>query len=247
MQQNTFNYQRLTSLLRREISTHWLLLLFPPIIGTGAFVLDFTLNESSGFYFLHFMVLAAFGIYFQMAPQLFIQLHPFKSIFDLTLPASSLEKYVAKLLLVAVVVPVILIATTLIMAILYDMANISSVFTSFYLETFTTTTPLIAGIMVCFAWTYQAFFVMGAIYFRKYSFLKTLLIFFVVSNVFSVLILATGQFISFPLIEKIGAYLPYISLFHDIVFWECTALIFYILQTFICWYIGYRMYKRIQL
>ena len=178
---NTFNVPRLYLLIRRQVFSHGksLLIAFAGVSGFLLFIsiltAYFSPDQLSGLRNLYLTVMFISGYIF--TSNSFNELHQIqKSYSYLTLPVSTTERLAGNWLITAIIFPVI---SVLVMTIIIFLANLV-----------TRVTIDMAPIQGIFsASTFQAIkvyvithsiFLLGATYFRKNNFLKTLLALFVI-------------------------------------------------------------------
>lgn len=202
---NILDLRRLYYLVRRQIlssSKIWL-------IGFGAVagsLLLITLlsalpqpAETRDLSGLYYVVLFLGGYVF--TSQVFSELHtPQRSIQFLSLPVSTTERLLSAWLITAVIFP---LAAVLGMALVVLLANLISLL-AFGVGPFEQVFHEASWTVVKVYVVTQSVFLLGAAYFRKNNFLKTVLALFVISMAFQLVIVASAGLILSPLSDGAG-------------------------------------------
>ncbi len=178
MNSNNFNSNRLFQFIQRQVFLNAppMLIAAGAVFGTllvisllVAYYGGGDLDDLRGFYLTVFFI----GGYI-FTSNIFSELHtPQKSYFYLTLPVSTLEKTIGSWLLSALAYTVVF---QLFAAIIYLIVQLISGKGPAFTEFFNRDYMLAVGVYV----VTQTIFFLGASYFRKYNFLKTLLALFII-------------------------------------------------------------------
>ncbi len=245
---NILSVSRLYLFIRRQVLSNsggWLIA-FGGIAGVllviSLLVAHFQPQNLSGMTGLYFSALFLGGYIFTSG--IFNELHnPQKSYQFLTLPVSATERLLGAWLLTGIIFPVvgilamalIVLLANLVMNFTLDVTPFQSVFSS---QSFT-------AMKVYFVT--QSIFLLGAAYFRKNNFLKTVLALFVISVVVQVVVAATAWALFSPFTDggeglNIGPedlsprmeelFTNYIPAIARVVFWYLTVPFFLITTWF---------------
>lgn len=178
MNSNNFNINRLSNFIQRQIAlnTPPMLIAAGAVSGTllivsllVAYYNGHELENLKGFYLTVFFV----GGYI-FTSNIFSELHtPQKSYFYLTLPVSTLEKTIGSWLLSSVAYTIVF---QLVTGIIYMITRLAAGQGPTLTEFFNRDYFLAVGVY----FVTQTIFFLGASYFRKYNFLKTLLALFLI-------------------------------------------------------------------
>lgn len=245
---NILNISRLYLFIRRQVLSNagsWLIA-FGGIAGVllviSLLVAHFQPQNLSGMTGLYFSALFVGGYIFTAG--IFNELHnPQKSYQFLTLPVSTTERLLGGWLLTGIIFPIlgllgmalIVLLANLVMNFTLDVAPFQSVFSS---QSFT-------ALKVYFVT--QSIFLLGAAYFRKNNFLKTILALFVISVVVQIIVVTTAWALFSPFTDggdgiNIGPedlpprmeilFTNYIPAIAKVVFWYLTVPFFLITTWF---------------
>ncbi len=244
---NIFNIRRLYLLIRRQLLSNAtaLLIAFGAVAGSllviSLFVAYFQPANLAGLTGLYFTVMFIGGYIF--TSNIFAELHQSQRSYQyLTLPVSITERVLSAWILTAVVFPLIAILS---MALIVFIANLVMNFT-FDMEPFQSVfSPLSWAAIKVYVVT-QSVFLLGAAYFRKNNFLKTVLSLFVISMVIQAILALSAWAIFSPLSETGGIqigpqhmseqmerlFLNYIPSVARIIFWYLFAPFFLVVTWF---------------
>ncbi len=245
---NILNIKRLYLFVRRQVlsnSGSWLIA-FGGIAGVllviSLLVAHFQPQNLSGMTGLYFSVLFVGGYVFTAG--IFNELHnPQKSYQFLTLPVSATERLLGGWLLTGIVFPVfgvlamslIVLLANLVMNFTLDVTPFQSVFSP---QSFTALKVYVVT---------QSVFLLGAAYFRKNNFLKTILALFIISVVVQIVVATTAWALFSPFTDggdglNIGPehlsprmetfFTNYIPAIARVVFWYLTVPFFLITTWF---------------
>ncbi len=189
---NQFSLQRFALLIKRYAMFNmksWLIGL-GALAGVLIVVSALTIIFSGGVYRISGMVSLGQVIIFTggllIASMAYNEIHtPAKSQFYLTLPATTAEKLFSHWIVTSVIF--ILLANVLLFAVLFLTSSIAFFALSIPIETFNPFTNENLTLMSIYLVVHSIFF-LGALYFRKNNFLKTILSLFVIQTVLNIFI-----------------------------------------------------------
>ncbi len=196
---NFFNINRFILLIRRQVlsGTNILFIAFGAITGLllliSGLVAYFSPEDLADMTNLYYVAMFLGGYIY--TSNTFNELHnPQRSYRFLTLPVSTFERLAGAWLLSAVLFPVVAILAMVIVVFLSNLIINFTVDPGTFSNIFSHTTLVLIGIY----FVTQSVFLLGAIYFRKHNFLKTLLALFVVYFAISLYVSLAGLIIFRP-------------------------------------------------
>lgn len=237
---NIFDIKRLYLLVRRQVLSNapvWLIA-FGAVAGTllviSLLVAYFQPQNLTGLSGLYFTVMFIGGYVY--TSNIFGELHQSQKSYQyLTLPVSTTERLFSAWILTAVLFPLV---SVVLMALIVFLANLVMNFT-FDVTPFQSVFSNSGWTAVKVYAVTQSVFLLGAVYFRKNNFLKTVLALFVVSVVIQIVIVSTAWILFSPISENgvnIGPQnmslelehfiMEYIPVTARLVFWYLTIPFF---------------------
>ncbi len=244
---NIFNIRRLYLLIRRQLLSNanaWLIA-FGAVAGSllviSLFVAYFQPASLAGLTGLYFTVMFIGGYIF--TSNIFAELHQAQRSYQyLTLPVSITERVFSAWILTAIVFPLIALLS---MALIVFIANLVMNFT-FDVEPFQSVFSPVSWASIKVYLVTQSVFLLGAAYFRKNNFLKTVLALFVISMIIQTILALSAWAIFSPLSETGGfqigpqhmseqmenLFLNYIPTTARIIFWYLFAPFFLVVTWF---------------
>ncbi len=242
-----FSFRRLYLLLRRQLLSNasaWLIA-FGAVAGSllvlSLLVAYFQPANLAALTGLYFTVMFIGGYIF--TSNIFGELHHAQRSYQyLTLPVSTTERLFSAWIITAIVFPVIAVLS---MALIVLIANLVMNFT-FDVTPFQSVFSKGSWTSVKVYMVTQSVFLLGAAYFRKNNFLKTVLALFVVSVIFQIVIVTTAYFVFSPFAEEgafnIGpqhmsqqmenVFLTHVPATARVIFWYLTIPFFLIVTWF---------------
>ncbi len=242
-----FNFKRLYLLIRRQVlsNTSAWLIAFGAIAGSllllSLLVAYFQPANLAGLTGLYFTVMFIGGYIF--TSNIFGELHQSRRSYQyLTLPVSTTERLFSAWIITAILFPVIAILS---MALIVLVANLVMNFT-FDVTPFQSVFSTGSWTSVKLYMVTQSVFLLGAAYFRKNNFLKTVLALFVLSVIFQIVIATTAYFMFSSFAEDGGLnirpqhitqqmeniFLIYVPATARVIFWYLTIPFFLIVTWF---------------
>lgn len=249
------SFRRTAFLLRKDIRHSWKSLLAPAGVVIGIFILRSVLlvlfdNSRPVTDVFDFMGTTLFIVGFIGTSLAFIEMHDKRRCDDfILLPASALEKTLARQLLVAFFLPLFILVGGLIASLISETIN-ALVFRDPF-EIFNPFDAKMGKILLRFFITQQVVF-LGAAWFRKAHLVKTALACFVLTILFGVLIIFTIKILFFNMIGIEQAIMNIVELRlrqiagYGEILTVVIKVLFYGLLTPFCWILAWIRVREIQ-
>jgi hypothetical protein len=257
-----FQPRRIGLLFRRDLAASYRTILIASAVVAGLMLLSSLLagwrHEDGGAHQVFYLQILFIGGYL-VSSRAFREIHdPQKAYTCVLLPASPLEKFASRVLATSLIYALGTLIAYLGVAGLYELLN--RLLFGFSRRLFN---PFSRGMLLTLA-AYlitQSLFVLGSAWFRKTAFLKTLLVLFVIFILtgllayFSLVLLLPDYFDGLAPVKDLGPHFEYlnsrgwrgggVARFFRIVA-EAARIFFWGLLAPLCWFLGYRRYRRIE-